>query len=132
MAWTSEPGECPPVSAESPDMGLEETILAVGDVQRWKLAGHTGRPSAVLAFVAFHEVDAELLQTIRPSIVLSPLLSRQFDCIDLAQTLDTLGYRGKYRVIDENLPDPGVIAREVRALVPGLDFAIIRLDFGRN
>lgn len=77
-------------------------------------------------FAEFHEVTTDLLAHLAPRLILSPLLARTFDCIDLAQRLGTLEYRGPYRAIDIGLPDPALIVREVRSLVPGLDFEVVR------
>jgi hypothetical protein len=77
--------------------------------------------------VEFHEVTDDLLAQLVPRLILSPLLARTFDCVDLAQRLGSLGYTGPYRAIDSGLPDPALIVREVRSLVPGLDFGVVSL-----
>ena len=99
-------------------------ILAVGDVGAWCNSGQrvAWRSNVVLA--EFHEVTRDLLERIRPAMVVSPLLCRYFDCVDLAQVLGTLNYRGKYLALGSGLPNPGLIVREVRALVPRLDFEV--------
>lgn len=102
-------------------------ILAVGEVSAWRGRGNVLPRHGQLAFAEFHEVTAELLETLSPALVLSPLLSRRFDCVDLAELLHVLGYRGKYRVIGNDLPNPDLITAEVMSLVPGLDFAVTRL-----
>ena len=73
------------------------------------------------------EVTPDLLSRLVPRLILSPLLARNFDCVDLAQLLWSLGYDGRYRAIDAGLPDPALIVREVRQLVPTLDFDIVPL-----
>lgn len=101
-------------------------VLAVGDIESWVGAGRALPRGGHVVFVEFHEIDSELLGRLEPFVVISPLLCRTFDCVDLAQVLGALGYRGKYRAIDAGLPDPGLIAREVKSLVPGLDFDVAR------
>ncbi len=100
------------------------TVLAVGDLAAWYGSGRSidGRGHVVLA--EFHEVTSDLLARVRPALVISPLLSRSFDCVDLAQVLGALDYRGKYLAVGSGLPNPGLIVREVRALVPRLDFEV--------
>lgn len=103
-------------------------VLAVGDTQSWKAQGRRLPWDGNVFFAEFHEVTEALLADLSPRLVLSPLLARTFDCVDLAQRLGGFGYRGPYRVIDIGLPDPGLIVREVRMLVPGLDFAVMSCD----
>lgn len=72
--------------------------------------------------VDIQQVGAELLETLKPDIIISPLISRSFDCIDLAQILGGLGYRGIYRAVTTALPAPDLIRREISNLCPGLKF----------
>ena len=102
-------------------------ILAVGDTQAWRRGGRRMPAQGDIHFAEFHEVTTLLLGEISPRLVLSPLLTRSFDCVDLAQRLAHLGYRGPYRAIDIGLPDPRMIVREIRSLVPMLDFEVLRL-----
>lgn len=103
-------------------------ILAVGELIEWHRSGRTAPCDESVAFAEFHEVTGALLNTVAPRYVLSPLLSRSFDCIDLAQLLVQEGYRGRYRAVATRLPDPGIIRREIRALCPELDFDVITLN----
>lgn len=114
-------------AAAHPDGRSAGVILAVGDVSAWRGNGRTLPGNTYLAFVEFHEVTRHLLDTMSPSLILSPLLSRRFDCVDLAQLLYNLGYKGRYRALDDRLPNPEIIDSEVRSLVPGLDFRVTRV-----
>jgi hypothetical protein len=102
-------------------------VLAVGDAKEWTARGRRVPSDGNVYFAEFHEVTDGLLAQLVPRLVLSPLLARTFDCVDLAQRLGSLGYRGPYRAIDSGLPDPALIVREVRSLVPGLDFGVVPL-----
>jgi hypothetical protein len=102
-------------------------VLAVGDTETWIRHGRQLPNDGHLVFAEFHQVTAELLSRLSPPLILSPLLARNFDCIDLAEVLWSLGYRGRYRAIDPSLPNPALIRREVRMLVPGLDFDVTTL-----
>lgn len=114
------------VRASTADLGEGAvSILAVGDTRPWTALGRRLPSDGHVVFAEFHEVTDELLATLAPRLVLSPLLARTFDCVDLAQRLGKLHYRGPYRAIDMGLPDPALIVREVRSLVPGLDFAVV-------
>ena len=98
--------------------------LAVGDPQEWRQQGHS-LPNGGLAFVAFHEVSQELLDHLQPGIVFSPLLAKNFDCIDLAVLLHGIGYSGEYRAVSIGVPKPELIEREVLQLCPQLKFSIV-------
>jgi hypothetical protein len=102
-------------------------VLAVGDTMEWTARRRRLPSDGNVIFAEFHEVTEGLLALLAPRLILSPLLARTFDCVDLAQRLGTLGYRGPYRAIDTGLPDPALIVREVRSLVPGLDFGVVPL-----
>lgn len=100
-------------------------ILAVGSPKEWERSSACGRGSGNLLFVAFAEVDAELLRQTTPDAIISPALGWDFDCIDLAVRLTKLGYKGLYRATALNLPRPEVVECEIRQLCPNLDFGII-------
>ena len=68
-----------------------------------------------------------LLEVLAPKLVVSPVLARRFDCVDLAIRLATLGYSGAYRAFSTDLPRPELIDSEIRVLCPTLDFAIVDL-----
>lgn len=103
------------------------TALAVGDVRQWREQGGAPALGSHLFFAEFQDVDHVLLDMLSPRLVISPALSRRFDCVDLAVRLETLGFRGAYRAFSTDLPRPGVIDREIRSLCPSLDFAIVDL-----
>jgi hypothetical protein len=117
------------IRVSSADQTVGSTnILAVGDIQAWSRRGRQIPSDGTVYFAEFHEVTETLLAELAPRLVLSPLLTRNFDCVDLAQRLAKLGYRGPYRAIDIGLPDPRMIVREIRSLVPTLDFEVLRLS----
>ena len=76
----------------------------------------------------FDEIDADFLGGLAPDIVVSPLFTRRFDCIDLAQRLGALDFRGAYRAISPALPSPDLIRKEIRALCPRLHFDLTFID----
>ena len=73
-----------------------------------------------LIVVGFDDVTAELLDQLRPSIVVSPLLSRRFDCLDLAQRLSALGFSGRLQVLTGDVPRPDIVLNELREHFPSL------------
>ena len=103
------------------------TIIAVGDAETWRGIAGPAR-SGPVAFLGFEEIDAELIRETGPGLVVSPLVSRRFDCVDLARRLFELGFPGRYRAIGDSVPSPDLIVREIRSMTPGLDFDIASLD----
>ena len=108
--------------------GVEDqtvAILAVGEPEEWLQSGQKAPRAGNVQFVSIDEVSESLLEHLCPTVVVSPALSRRFDCIDLAQILCSHKYRGRYRAVSRELPNPTMVEREIRNLCPGLDFAIL-------
>ncbi|MGI9388874.1 MAG: hypothetical protein ACR2O1_02355 [Boseongicola sp.] len=100
-------------------------ILAVGDSDEWLRQGNRSLTDGSIVFVSIEEVTPTLLDRLCPAIVISPALSHRFDCIDLAQILHRLRFKGRYRAVSNELPNPEMIKREIGHLCPGLDFAVL-------
>lgn len=110
--------------------GQEESptpTLVVGDLVRWQELGHDIPEIDGFYFVDFDDVSIETLGKIRPQVILSPLLGRTFDAVEVARRLETMGYRGRYRVVTDGVPRPDVVKREVNAVAPNLDFSVLLL-----
>jgi hypothetical protein len=110
------------------DHALAARVLTVGDPVLWGGAIPPQPANMSMYFSDIDAIGAELIETLKPDFVLSPLLSRKFDCIDLAMILVAAGFRGRYRAVTDDLPRPEVIRYEVRDLCPTLDFDIILVD----
>ncbi|MGI9395827.1 MAG: hypothetical protein ACR2OY_14365 [Boseongicola sp.] len=100
-------------------------ILAVGDSEEWLRQGNSQLTEGSILFVSIEDVTSPLLDRLCPTVVISPALSHQFDCIDLAQILHSIDFKGRYRAVSAELPDPKMVQREIRHLCPGLDFAVL-------
>ena len=103
-------------------------ILAVGDVAQWQTSGNAVPASADLRFCNFVDLELEFLQVVSPEVILTPVVADQFDCADVALRLDTLGYTGSIRALGNGMPKPEMIEREVKALCPTLDFALVEIE----
>lgn len=101
------------------------SVVAVGDTRQWNEAGASLPKDVKVAFAAIEDITDDFLAIVEPETVISPLLARSFDCADLAERLHMYGFRGRYRAIAADIPNPGLIRREVREAFPGLDFEII-------
>ncbi len=103
------------------------TVLAVGDVREWTRHRGSLPVDGNLAFTSFEGITAELFDILTPELVLSPLLARGFDCIDLAQLLSSINFLGRYRAVTDEIPNPDMVRREIRSLCPKLDFDIVMI-----
>ncbi|MBL3568430.1 hypothetical protein DSD19_11030 [Rhodovulum sp. BSW8] len=70
-------------------------------------------------------VQAALSSVQSVDMVVSPLLTEQFDAMDLATQLELGGYRGLYVVVTPVVPNPEIIRREIAALCPGITVQLI-------
>lgn len=115
----------------SGSVAMSVMVLAVGDVAGWRQAGRSLPAMGDITFAEFCAVTGELLASLKPDIVVSPLVSRHFDCTDLAVRLHRAGYTGRYRAMAPNIPDPSIVKREIVAMCPGLDFEIVQFVPGQ-
>lgn len=86
-----------------------------------------GAPPDWLHFVTFADLSARSLNQSGAQLVLSPLLGRGFDAMDVADRLSALGFAGRYRAVAACLPAPDTIIAEILAACPQLDFRIVML-----
>lgn len=82
---------------------------------------------AMVTIVKFPTIDHALLDRVQPDVVISALISAQFDILDLAAHLKALGYAGALRAITPPVPNARLIRTEVAHLWPELDFGLIEL-----
>lgn len=102
-------------------------ILVIGEVSRWRAQGRDLPGSQDIHCIELHELAAEFLELVQPDVIFSPLLSNSFDCLDVAVLLQEIGYRGRYRVMSADLPNPWLIRAEISEACPDLDFDVINL-----
>lgn len=101
--------------------GREKTLLAVSDcfsdptiMAPWaNMNGTVG--------VTFQDLTVEIVRGIDPDVVLTSLISPNFDCTDVAQTLMQSEFTGELRVVCEKLPRPELVSEELQKTFPGLD-----------
>jgi len=116
----------PTVTSQTKTVAKSPTVvLAIGEVSQWR---HTGRNlpwDSQITFAGFDDVEAGFIKRINPDIVLSPLLCRSFDCLDLARSLQNSGFHGRYRIMSPRIPNPTVVLKELRSVGPSLDIDMI-------
>ncbi len=108
--------------AQSKPKGM---ILMVGEPQRMQtLKRHFPERTGVF-FIEFSDLTADILHSINPDSVVSPVMSAHFDCLDLAAFLHQAGFKGTFRAITKGLPRPEIVRNEVRGQFPELDFDML-------
>lgn len=108
--------------------GAPSAILAVGELDEWSDKESSLSYGNDMVFVSFDEVSEGCLDAYKPSLVVSPALSPAFDCIELAMLLRNIGYKGAYRAVVRDMPNPDLIEREVKSICPLVDFGILKVD----
>jgi hypothetical protein len=113
------------------DDTVARTVLAVAlsNVALKALPRHVLQPGARITRTTLETLpDLLLTGPDAPGLVLSPLLTPEFDALDLARILSQCGYRGRYLALVDRLPSANLIRREVAAQSPNINFDVIVLD----
>ena len=105
-----------------------DETLVVGDLQRWTAEGRTYSGLDEFNFVSIAALDAVLLARLNPGIILSPLVADEFDAVDIAVKLISIGFAGKYRAITDQALNATLIRKEIRSLSPALDFDVLQIS----
>jgi len=79
-------------------------------------------------FRPFQEINRQLLVQLQPDVVLSALIGRNFDAVELARVLADSGFDGRYRAVTERIPNRRSVVSEVRATAPEVDFDLFVLE----
>lgn len=112
--------ECAKGSTFADTSGLR--VLAVGN-----MVGRDPNLQTVPGahFVDFEGLTEDVIAGVEPDVVLSPLVTAQFDCVELGYRLVAAGFSGRYRVFADSLPRPDLVKREMKLSFPGLDFDLV-------
>lgn len=105
--------------------GRERKTLIIGDLKRWKSEGRRFPLLNGIQFVAINQLTAEVIAKQSPELVLSPLVSGEFDVMDVAILLSDMGFTGLYRAIATDVPDTKLIKQEVCNIAPSLNFDLL-------
>lgn len=108
-------------------MNKKEVILVIGDVHDWLARGRALPEDDILVFCDYSDFNPSVLRSVDPDIILSPLVARQFDALDIATALERARFPGDYRVLSPMLPNPDIIARELQSLAPSVDCGIMQI-----
>ena len=105
----------------------QNTTLVLGDLERWAATGRQLPEIDGTVFAGVDDLSTEFMALTGPSVVLSPLMMRGADVIEIATRLIDTGFAGCYRVVAMALPNPGIVRQEVNAVAPELDFDLIMI-----
>ncbi len=80
-----------------------------------------------LPFDHVRRMSRETFASLGTKLVLTPLLTSEFDAMELATILESLGYRGAYRAVINNIPNATMVQREILSHYPGMDFDVVEI-----
>jgi len=107
------------------NLGHRPSCLFVGDaVSLWRAESHLPTDLRIKR-CQIYDLVPQIRLGPAPDIILSFAITPLFDCLDLAQLLKMNSFTGRQRIVDQNLPAPSMICREVKAACPGLDFDVL-------
>jgi len=101
------------------------TILVVGNVEQFLAAKPKLPFCRDTLYCCIKELTSVFLELHQPNVVLSPLVTSQFDIVELAVVLEQLSYKGQFRALAAPMPNPELILKEVKTQCPELDFDLI-------
>ena len=101
--------------------------LVIGDMERWRAQGRNLPQLEKLVFIDLDDLDHAAIATHEPDIILSPLVSDDFDAVDVAAKLKELNFHGPYRAVTDELPDPELVRHEITNYAPSVNFDLVVL-----
>lgn len=103
----------------------DTTLLAAGSVlvvdapdALRLLSPNPGEQSVVLTRKSL--LSESMIASVRPDAVIGPLITRDWDIVDLGITLESLGYRGDLYALTRPLPRAELVIREIGAVCRSL------------
>ncbi len=108
--------------------GAEPRLLAVGEPRSLQLSASGIPRDANVIFAHFANLSRAHILAVRPDVVLSPLVSEGFDCLELAIMLHAWRFGGEFWIAATRLPRPSVVLNEIRNSCPGLKVECIVED----
>jgi hypothetical protein len=98
-------------------------VLVVGPV---RAGTHVSQINQDLVIhTQYRHLTRPLLDRVRPDAVLAPLMTPEWDVLDLASTLSDLGYSGPLVLQSQPLPRADLVLGELQGLFPDLSMAFV-------
>lgn len=82
-------------------------------------------PDDLVIHTQLRHVSMQMLAEVRPDIVIGPLIAADWDIVDLCQRISRCGYQGRILALTRPLPRADLVAGEVGALFPHLEFGLL-------
>lgn len=114
----------PPGEAAEGPIALIVDSHAIGEAALARVLARLPHPQRRF-LVNAPAVTAVLLAQLLPDMVIAPLIWGGGDATDLAERLEGIGFSGLLVVVAPPLPDPGLVARELKAGAPGLRILVV-------
>lgn len=70
-------------------------------------------------------VSMQMLAEVRPDLIIGPLIAADWDIVDLCHRISRCGYQGRILALTRPLPRADLVAGEVGALFPNLEFGLL-------
>jgi hypothetical protein len=99
--------------------------LVVGEIVKWTAQGRTMPDAQDHTYVDFEDLTVETIEAIQPDVIVSPLVTENFDAYQVARQLASILFHGRYRAIAPHLPNIDMIRREISSAAPKIDFEIV-------
>ncbi|MGR3540800.1 MAG: hypothetical protein ACU0BS_05155 [Hasllibacter sp.] len=100
-------------------------VLVIGGIGTWPGDGSRIPDADHVHFAEPETIGPDLILEARPDLVISCLVGPGWDAVEVAAALSRAGYTGRYRALTPNLPDVGLVRREVRRAARDVDFDVI-------
>lgn len=73
----------------------------------------------------YSALTRSLLEEVNPSIIVIPLFGSGFDGGQAVQRLHSLGFAGELRILCPQLPNPGMVLKELNLMAPEIQIELI-------
>lgn len=83
-----------------------------------------------IVYTKFDRFARGLVRSLTPEIVVAPLFSDRFDCIDVGRHLQSENYAGRFAIMARDLPNRSMVERELSRHFPKLDIQVFSGDTG--
>lgn len=116
----------PGLSSKLGQLFRTRTLLMVEVPPVFRAVMKFGHEQTVL-FTHRQLLDGGVLQTVRPEVIVAPLMSKTWDILDLGADLERFGHRGQVCVLTEPLPHIELISKEIADKFPSLMISLIEV-----
>jgi hypothetical protein len=112
-----------PCSTDSALQGARTVLVIDASEGLGFISPAPGRQAVILTRKSL--LSAEMIASVMPDAVIGPLITRDWDIVDLGIALESMGYRGDLYALTEPLPRAELVIREVGALCRSLTVRLL-------